>query len=96
MKGLANVRWENHKALISLVGERVRRQPEIASQVFSALSDVDMRMICQGASERNICFLVNESQAEDLVRRLHRLFFQSRFDRYSSSVGASLMCQAPD
>ena len=24
------------------------------------------------------------------------LFFQSRFDRYSSSVGASLMCQAPD
>jgi hypothetical protein len=55
-----------------------------------------MRMICQGASERNICFLVDETQAEDLVRRLHRLFFQSRFDRYSSSVGASLMCQAPD
>jgi len=96
LKGLANVRWENHKALVSLVGEKVRRRPEIASQVFRALADVDMRMICQGASERNICFLVDESQAEDLVRRLHRLFFQSRFDRYSSSVGASLMCQAPD
>jgi aspartate kinase len=96
LKGLANVRWENHKALISLVGEKVRRRPEIASQVFRALADVDMRMICQGASERNICFLVSESQAEDLVRRLHRLFFQSRFDRYSSSVGAPLMCQAPE
>ena len=96
LKGLANVRWENHKALVSLVGEKVRRQPEIASQVFRALADVDMRMICQGASERNICFLVDEAQAEDLVRRLHRLFFQSRFDRYSSSVGAALMCQAPD
>jgi aspartate kinase len=94
LKGLANVRWENHQALVSLVGEKVRRQPEIASQVFRALSDVDMRMICQGASERNICFLVAESQAEDLVRRLHRLFFQSRFDRYSSSVAAPLMCQA--
>src|SRR5215470_10883608 len=94
LKGLANVRWENHRVLVCLVGEKVRRQPEIASQVFRALSDVDLRLICQGASERNICFLVSESQAEDLVRRLHRLFFQSRFDRYSSSVAVPLMCQA--
>jgi aspartate kinase len=74
----------------------VRRQPEIASQVFRELSDVDMRMICQGASERNICFLVAESQAEELVRRLHRLFFQSRFDRYSAVARAPLMCQASE
>ena len=94
LKGLASVRWENHKALVCLVGEKVRRQPEIASQVFRALSDVDLRMICQGASERNISFLVAESQAEDLVRRLHRLFFQSRFDRYSISSASQPMCQA--
>jgi aspartate kinase len=94
LKGLANVRWENHRALVCLVGEKVRRQPEIASQVFRALSDVDLRMICQGASERNISFLVAESQAEDLVRRLHRLFFQSRFDRYSTSSASQPMCQA--
>jgi aspartate kinase len=96
LQGLANVRWESRKALVSLVGEKVRRQPEIASQVFRALADVDMRMICQGASERNICFLVAESQAEDLVRRLHRLFFQSRFDRYSTGMSAQLMCQASE
>ncbi len=94
LKGLANVRWENHKALVCLVGEKVRRQPEIASQVFRALSAVDLRMICQGASERNISFLVDESLAEDLVRRLHRLFFQSRFDRYSAANAAQPMCQA--
>lgn len=94
LKGLANVRWENHKALLCLVGEKVRRQPEIASQVFRALSDVDLRMICQGASERNISFLVDESRAEDLVRRLHGLFFQSRFDRYSLGDAAQPMCQA--
>jgi aspartate kinase len=94
LKGLAHVRWENHKALVCLVGDKVRRQPEVASQVFRALADVDLRMICQGASERNISFLVNESQAEDLVRRLHRLFFQSRFDRYSTGNAAQPMCQA--
>jgi aspartate kinase len=94
LKGLANVRWQNRKALVCLVGEKVRRQPEIASQVFRALSDVDLRMICQGASERNISFLVDEARAEDLVRRLHRLFFQSRFDRYSPNRSAEPMCQA--
>jgi len=75
LRVLARVRWENHKALVCLVGEKIRRRPEIASQVFHAISDMEARMICQGASERSISFLVDESQAEESVRRLHRLFF---------------------
>ncbi|HXY50206.1 MAG TPA: aspartate kinase [Terriglobales bacterium] len=94
LHGLANVRWQNHRALVSLVGEKVRRQPEIASQVFGALADVDLRMICQGASERCISFLVEEARAEEVVRRLHRLFFQSRFERYSSGSVAQTLCSA--
>ena len=94
LKGLATVRWESAKALVCLVGEKVRRQPEIASQVFRALSEVDLRMFCQGASERNISFLVDEAQAEDSLRKLHTLFFQSRFDRYSTANTTQPMCQA--
>jgi aspartate kinase len=94
LKGLATVRWKSEKALVCLVGEKVRRQPEIAAQVFRALADLDLRMICQGASERNISFLVDEPKAEDSVRKLHRLFFQSRFDRYSATSSAQPMCQA--
>jgi aspartate kinase len=94
LKGLANVRWESQKALVCLVGEKVRRQPEIASQVFRVLSEVDLRLFCQGASERSVSFLVDEAQAEDSVRRLHRLFFQSRFDRYSTANVTQPMCQA--
>jgi aspartate kinase len=94
LKGLANVRWKSEKALVCLVGEKVRCQPEVAGQVFRALADVDLRMICQGASERNISFLVDESSAEESVRRLHRLFFQSRFDRYSAANSTQPMCQA--
>jgi len=88
LKGLATVRWESEKVLLCL------RQPEIASQVFRALSEVDLRMFCQGASERNISFLVDEAQAEDSLRKLHRLFFQSRFDRYSTANTTQPMCQA--
>jgi aspartate kinase len=93
LKGLANVRWENHKALVCLVGERVRRQPEIAGQVFRALADVDLRMICQGASERNISFLVDETKAEESVRRLHQLFFAGPQEQ-GANAGSYPMCQA--
>jgi aspartate kinase len=75
LKGMANVRWENHKALVCLVGEQVRRRPELASQAFRAIGDINVRMICQGASERNISFLVDESRAVEAVERLHRAFF---------------------
>jgi aspartate kinase len=75
LKGLASVRWENHKALVCVVGEKIRRRPEVASQMFRAIADIDVRLICQGASERNISFLVDESQAEESIRRLHKLLF---------------------
>jgi aspartate kinase len=75
LKPRAKMRWENHKALICLVGENIRRRPEIASQVFHAISHISVRLICQGASERNISFLVDESCAEEAVRRLHDLLF---------------------
>jgi aspartate kinase len=78
LQGKASVRWENHKALICLVGENIRRQPEIASQVFAAVSDIDVRVVCQSASDRTINFLVDEARAEESVRRLHSLFFPSR------------------
>jgi len=94
LRGLAHVRWENHKALVCLVGERVRRQPEVAAQVFRALQGVDLRMICQGASERTISFLVDESKAEDALRRLHRVFFGSPVEHGADLSPAYPVCQA--
>ena len=75
LEGVANVRWENHKALVCLVGESIRRQPEVASRVFAAVSDMDVRVVCQGASDRTISFLVEEEKVEESVQRLHGLFF---------------------
>jgi len=59
LQGVANLRWENHRALVSLVGEGTRRRPEIASRAFAALSDMEARLLCQGASEGTISFLVD-------------------------------------
>jgi len=93
LKGMANVRWENHKALVCLVGEQVRRRPEIASQAFRAIGDIEVRMICQGASERNISFLVDESRAEAAVQRLHRSFFSNSGPGLEAAASLA-MCQA--
>lgn len=93
LQGKASLRWENHKALICLVGENLRRQPEIASQVFAAVSDIDVRVVCQGASDRTISFLVDEARAEESVQRLHGLFFSSRKPPLPS-INSQSLCQA--
>jgi len=75
LQKIAPVHWENHKALVSLIGENIRRQPEIASRALGAVSDIDLRVLGQGASERSIAFLVEEAKVEESVQRLHGLFF---------------------
>jgi aspartate kinase len=78
LQGIASLRWENHKALVCLVGDNIRRQPDVASRVFAVVSDMDVRMVCQGGSDRTISFLVDDSRMEESVRRLHALFFPQR------------------
>jgi aspartate kinase len=75
LRNSAHVRWENGRALICMVGENIRRRPEIASQVFAAVADIDARVLCQGTSDRTISFLVDESKVEECVQRLHAVFF---------------------
>jgi aspartate kinase len=75
LRGVASMGWENHQALVCLVGENIRRQPDIASLAFAALSDMDVRLACQTPSDRAISFLVDESGAEESVQRLHDQFF---------------------
>jgi len=94
LQAVADVRWENHKALVCLVGENIRRQPEVASRVFAAVSDMDVRVLCQGASERTLSFLVDESRAEESVRRLHNMFFPRKEASPDWGGISSAFCQA--
>jgi aspartate kinase len=77
LKKLVSVRWENHQALVSLVGEQIRRRPEIGSRALHAMAGLDARMLCLGVSERNISFLMRGCQAAEAVERLHSCFFSS-------------------
>jgi len=94
LQTVADVQWENHKAVICLVGENIRRQPEVASRVFATVSDMDVRVLCQGASERTLSFLVDESKAEESVRRLHGAFFPKVEPARDWGGISSAFCQA--
>ncbi|HYM75064.1 MAG TPA: aspartate kinase [Candidatus Dormibacteraeota bacterium] len=94
LQSVVEVQWENHKALVCLVGENIRRQPDVASRVFAAVSDMDVRVLCQGASDRTISFLVDEAKVEESVQRLHRMFF-SKVEPVRDWGGiSSAFCQA--
>jgi aspartate kinase len=97
LKHLASVRLENHKALVSLVGEQIRCRPEIASQALGAIRGLDARLICLGISERSISFLIDEPQAIEAVRHLHTCFFPKDNMVDSARPGAApfyALCQA--
>lgn len=92
---VAKVRWENQKALVCVVGENVRRQPELASRACAAVADLDARVACQGASDRILSFLVEESKSAESVRRLHAKFFPPQRDPVRDwGGGTAAFCQA--
>jgi len=72
---LADVKYESQKALVCLVGEDIRGQNGMAAQVFNAIRHINVRMISQGASEINMSFMIDESDADEAVRSLHAAFF---------------------
>ena len=75
LEKLAYVKYEGRKAIVCLVGENIRGTPGIAAKVFTAISDINVRMISQGASEINITFVIEEDDVPEAVRRLHEIFF---------------------
>jgi len=72
---LADVKYEGKMAIVCLVGENLRETPGVAAKVFRVLENVKIRMISQGASEINLTFVIQEDDAESVVKLLHREFF---------------------
>ena len=54
----ADILVEHDQAIVCLVGDNIRGTPGVAARVFGALKDVNVRMISEGASMRNISLVV--------------------------------------
>ncbi|WP_323944227.1 lysine-sensitive aspartokinase 3 [Aeromonas hydrophila] len=69
---LCKVEVETGLALVALIGNRMSEAAGVGSQVFDAIREHNIRMICYGASAHNLCFLVKEDEAGHIVNRLHQ------------------------
>jgi len=75
LKTFSTVSVSDRKAIVCVVGEHLKNSPGVAAKVLSAITDINVNMISQGASEINISFVIDEEHVEDVVRRLHKEFF---------------------
>jgi aspartate kinase len=66
---------EDHRAIISLVGDGLRSDPRLASRVFKATDEVELGMILHGSSPITMSFVVAEAEVEKVIARLHKVFF---------------------
>lgn len=74
LEKLAKVKIEQDLTMVSLIGNSINHTPNLASKIFSALGDINVRMICLGASKHNFCFLVNELEGKNAITSLHKEF----------------------
>lgn len=81
----AQVKATPGKAIVCVVGERIRYTLGIAAEVFQALEGIHIRMISLGASRVNVGFVVDEDQLAAAVGRIHSAFFPE----LSQPLGAS-------
>ncbi|MBQ4848845.1 lysine-sensitive aspartokinase 3 [Pseudoalteromonas sp. MMG012] len=65
-----HVTVENNLTLVALIGSQIQlRQHEV--NLMQVLSDFNIRLICHGASKHNLCFLVEQTDSDNVVQAIH-------------------------
>lgn len=75
LKLFATVSVTDKKAIVCIVGDNLRNSPGLAVKMLAPISDVNINMISQGASEINLSFVIDEEHVDDVVLRLHKELF---------------------
>jgi aspartate kinase len=75
LRRLGDVEVESGYAVICVVGEGLRASTGLASKIFSTIEDVNVALVSHGASAVNLTFVVKESDAADVIKKLHEEFF---------------------
>lgn len=76
LEQLCTVEIEQNLCLVALIGNNMSESRGYAKQVFGTLEDMNLRMICFGASPHNLCFLVHESVSRQAIQKLHKELFE--------------------
>ncbi len=72
----ATVTVVEDRALVAVVGERLKATPGLAGILFGALGDLNVEMISMGANEINLSLVVAAADAPRALIRLHAVLLQ--------------------
>jgi aspartate kinase len=72
----AVVSVSRNKSQVSVVGKNLKETTGLAKRIFGAVSDYNITMISQGASDINVSFVVNKSDLAEVIGSLHKEFFE--------------------
>jgi len=76
LKKIGEVNVEGSKSIVCCVGDNLRNIPGVPHIAFSALQDLKIQMISQGASAINITFVIDDDCLPSAVGGLHDAFFK--------------------
>lgn len=75
LERIGTVDIERDQAIICLVGSGLRQTAGVAAQIFSAIADFNVSMISHGASGVNMTFVVKQEVVGEVIKKLHKEFF---------------------
>lgn len=70
-----DVSVERGLSLVAVIGNHLHSSQGVTGELFNTLEQINMRLICHGASKHNLCFLVQDIEAVDVVKQLHQSLF---------------------
>ena len=76
LETICDVTVEKGYDLVTVVGNHMQTAVGVSSKILAAVSDFNLRMICFGANPHNLSFLVNETNSDDVVKKLHKALFE--------------------
>jgi aspartate kinase len=75
LAAFAHVSVATDRALVALVGERLKHTPGLAGRVFGAIATINVEMISMGSNEINLSLVVERKDEAAAVRLLHHALF---------------------
>ncbi|MBP8299068.1 MAG: aspartate kinase [Planctomycetes bacterium] len=85
LDGLARVEILRDRAIVCGVGEGLRTAPHVVERACRALGSITPELIGFGGNERNLSFVVRQSEAALAMQRLHTEFFTERANRAAAA-----------
>ncbi len=77
LESVGKLHIESGYSLISLIGNELFKRSSMAKTIFSALEDVNVRMMSLGASSYNFNFLVKDEAGVSCIQRLHKALIEN-------------------